>query len=163
MPTHINGRPVKTGQWTDAEDALLAEWQAKLGNRCALWPPRSAAALNLGMAGWEQEGSLFKTFVGRISNVETAWLCRGWAAADTACVEAAPGRRRSFCTQLEIWTRTLCGVWLGACRWSAVAKKVVGRTGQQCAQRWRHKVRLFHAQRSTLIFLHAASTEYIHS
>ncbi|KAK9846618.1 hypothetical protein WJX81_007698 [Elliptochloris bilobata] len=57
MPTHINGRPVKTGQWTDAEDALLAEWQGKLGNR-----------------------------------------------------------------------------------WSAVAKKVVGRTGQQCAQRWRHKV-----------------------
>ncbi len=27
------------------------------------------------------------------------------------------------------------------CSWSAVAKKVVGRTGQQCAQRWRHKVR----------------------
>lgn len=37
MPTHINGRPVKTGQWTDAEDALLAEWQGKLGNRCT--PP----------------------------------------------------------------------------------------------------------------------------
>ncbi|KAK9867210.1 hypothetical protein WJX84_001208 [Apatococcus fuscideae] len=25
-------------------------------------------------------------------------------------------------------------------RWSAVAKKITGRTGQQCAQRWRHKV-----------------------
>ncbi|KAK9820139.1 hypothetical protein WJX72_006542 [[Myrmecia] bisecta] len=25
-------------------------------------------------------------------------------------------------------------------RWSAVAKKIPGRTGQQCAQRWRHKV-----------------------
>ena len=45
MPTHINGRPVKTGQWTDAEDALLAEWQAKLGNRCALWPLWSAASV----------------------------------------------------------------------------------------------------------------------
>ncbi len=46
MPTHINGRPVKTGQWTDAEDALLAEWQGKLGNRCApnptLTPPQDA-------------------------------------------------------------------------------------------------------------------------
>lgn len=47
MPTHINGRPVKTGQWTDAEDTLLAEWQAKLGNRCALLPPRSVASLVL--------------------------------------------------------------------------------------------------------------------
>ncbi len=27
-----------------------------------------------------------------------------------------------------------------SCRWSSVAKKIVGRTGQQCAQRWRHKV-----------------------
>ena len=26
-------------------------------------------------------------------------------------------------------------------RWSSVAKKIPGRTGQQCAQRWRHKVR----------------------
>eukprot|EP00891_Asterochloris_glomerata_P009442 jgi/Astpho2/9442/Aster-01702 len=25
-------------------------------------------------------------------------------------------------------------------KWSSVAKKIVGRTGQQCAQRWRHKV-----------------------
>jgi hypothetical protein len=33
MPTHINGRPVKTGSWTPDEDELLAEWQAKLGNR----------------------------------------------------------------------------------------------------------------------------------
>ena len=35
-----------------------------------------------------------------------------------------------------------------ACRWSAVAKKVTGRTGQQCAQRWRHKVRRAQAQGS---------------
>jgi len=45
MPAHINGRPVKTGQWTDAEDALLAEWQGKLGNRRApnptLTPPQA--------------------------------------------------------------------------------------------------------------------------
>ncbi|KAK9867627.1 hypothetical protein WJX84_006104 [Apatococcus fuscideae] len=57
MPTTVNGRPVKTGSWTPQEDKLLADWQAKLGNR-----------------------------------------------------------------------------------WSAVAKKISGRTGQQCAQRWRHKV-----------------------
>eukprot|EP00884_Botryococcus_braunii_P013629 jgi/Botrbrau1/22267/Bobra.0138s0027.1 len=57
MPTHINGKPVRTGAWTSQEDKLLSEWQAKLGNR-----------------------------------------------------------------------------------WSAVAKKIPGRTGQQCAQRWRHKV-----------------------
>ncbi len=35
MPTHINGRPVKTGSWTPEEDDLLAEWQAKVGNRSA--------------------------------------------------------------------------------------------------------------------------------
>lgn len=57
MPTHVNGKPVKTGSWTAQEDKLLGEWQAKLGNR-----------------------------------------------------------------------------------WSSVAKKIAGRTGQQCAQRWRHKV-----------------------
>ena len=34
MPTHINGRPVKTGSWVQEEDDLLSEWQAKLGNRC---------------------------------------------------------------------------------------------------------------------------------
>ena len=33
MPTHINGKPVKTGSWTPAEDKLLGEWQGKLGNR----------------------------------------------------------------------------------------------------------------------------------
>lgn len=33
MPTHINGRPVKTGSWLQEEDDLLAEWQSKLGNR----------------------------------------------------------------------------------------------------------------------------------
>jgi hypothetical protein len=35
MPTHINGRPVKTGSWLQEEDDLLAEWQSKLGNRQA--------------------------------------------------------------------------------------------------------------------------------
>ena len=35
MPTHVNGRPVKTGAWTQEEDDLLAQWQAELGNRCA--------------------------------------------------------------------------------------------------------------------------------
>ena len=37
----------------------------------------------------------------------------------------------------------LCMLMTGSssCRWSAVAKKISGRTGQQCAQRWRHKVR----------------------
>ena len=35
MPTHINGRPVKTGSWVQEEDDLLSEWQAKLGNRLA--------------------------------------------------------------------------------------------------------------------------------
>lgn len=40
---------------------------------------------------------------------------------------------------------------MGARRWSAVAKKVVGRTGQQCAQRWRHKVRPAYAQNSMLV------------
>ena len=33
MPTHVNGKPVKTGSWTLQEDKLLGEWQAKLGNR----------------------------------------------------------------------------------------------------------------------------------
>jgi hypothetical protein len=33
MPERINGLPVKTGAWDDAEDDLLANWQAELGNR----------------------------------------------------------------------------------------------------------------------------------
>jgi hypothetical protein len=33
MPTHINGKPVRTGAWTAQEDKLLSEWQAKLGNK----------------------------------------------------------------------------------------------------------------------------------
>ncbi len=33
MPERINGLPVKTGAWDDAEDDLLARWQAELGNR----------------------------------------------------------------------------------------------------------------------------------
>jgi len=33
MPDRINGLPVKTGAWDDAEDDLLARWQAELGNR----------------------------------------------------------------------------------------------------------------------------------
>jgi hypothetical protein len=28
-------------------------------------------------------------------------------------------------------------------KWSEVARHIPGRTGQQCAQRWRHKVRIF--------------------
>ena len=28
----------------------------------------------------------------------------------------------------------------GWCRWAEVAKQITGRSGQQCAQRWRHKV-----------------------
>lgn len=33
MPKYVNGKAVKTGSWTPEEDNLLAEWQAKLGNR----------------------------------------------------------------------------------------------------------------------------------
>ena len=33
MPTHVNGRPVKTGAWTQEEDDVLALWQGELGNR----------------------------------------------------------------------------------------------------------------------------------
>ena len=33
MPTHVNGKAVKTGSWTPHEDSLLAEWQSILGNR----------------------------------------------------------------------------------------------------------------------------------
>lgn len=44
MPTMVNGRPVRTGSWEPAEDQALAEWQAKLGNRCALVPGRIRGA-----------------------------------------------------------------------------------------------------------------------
>ena len=33
MPSHVNGKPVKTGSWTVQEDKLLADWQRKYGNR----------------------------------------------------------------------------------------------------------------------------------
>ena len=33
MPSHVNGKPVKTGSWTAVEDKLLGEWQGKFGNR----------------------------------------------------------------------------------------------------------------------------------
>ncbi len=46
MPTMVNGRPVRTGSWEPAEDQALAEWQAKLGNRCALVPGRIRGAQN---------------------------------------------------------------------------------------------------------------------
>ena len=43
-------------------------------------------------------------------------------------------------------------------RWSAVAKKISGRTGQQCAQRWRHKVRAASGRQSRLGMKQALST-----
>jgi hypothetical protein len=45
MPTTINGLPVKTGAWDDAEDELLAKWQGELGNRCVC-DGRLASLLN---------------------------------------------------------------------------------------------------------------------
>ena len=79
MPTHINGRPVKTGQWTDAEDALLAEWQAKLGNRCAL-----TASSERGSA------SLWQFRLGARARPG----CFRWATSDAAPVLGVYGRKR---------------------------------------------------------------------
>ena len=115
MPTHINGRPVKTGSWLQEEDDLLAEWQAKLGNR-------SATSCCSGIGQWYSPS---KTFTHGSPAVLRA---QAWAVADH-CHGSPP-------EQPEQWLLLLL-----LRRWSAVAKKIPGRTGQQCAQRWRHKVR----------------------
>lgn len=112
MPTHINGRPVKTGSWLQEEDDLLAEWQAKLGNRSAGPCCSGIHHCHIPCIDISQ----------RKSTVLTA---QATGMADH-CAQAACLRKQWLLLRR---------------RWSAVAKKIPGRTGQQCAQRWRHKVR----------------------
>ena len=54
-------------------------------------------------------------------------LCKG-AESESQC-------REQLCI-----THCLAPQAMLICRWCMVAKKISGRTGQQCAQRWRHKV-----------------------
>ena len=41
MPQSTAGKALKSGSWTVQEDKLLADWQAKYGNRCQLAPQRT--------------------------------------------------------------------------------------------------------------------------
>jgi len=162
MPTHINGRPVKTGQWTDAEDALLAEWQGKLGNRRApnptLTPPQGPAARRpdraaapRGRAGGPARAPPRVVGVSSKTAAASDHMLRDihTGGPGAPSVHAGPAVR----TISRCWARLVSVPMHGTATnqaadasaagrsWSAVAKKVVGRTGQQCAQRWRHKVR----------------------
>mmetsp|Transcript_38293 Transcript_38293/g.97904 ORF Transcript_38293/g.97904 Transcript_38293/m.97904 type:complete len:580 (-) Transcript_38293:422-2161(-) len=100
-----NGDPIKTGAWTEDEDALLAEMQAKVGNR---W---STVALHIPGRTGQQCAQRWRHKVNPNIRKEK------WSEEEDRVLEALVA---------EIGPR-----------WADIARRCPGRTDQQCMGRWR--------------------------